>query len=866
MPLITSEVLYDTAKLATDLGYQVLATQLLEHLVKHLPSHVAAHCLLGRTFLELEQWEEAQEHFGYPLLVDPLHLPALKGMGLVEVAQGSKEAESQYLQKAWAFHPYDSETRQLIGKTLEDMPPLTLARILSAASLHEEALPYYEIGCGQGSEELTQQSTLALLLSQALWRAGRTDRARPLLEKLVDENPTWIRAKLILADIALDKRDDATGVALLHDAQALDCSWLIAQQLFDMDERYDSVMLRSLEVPLPETSIVDSSPAVVRYLLGVEPVPEPSDAKEGLIESSRISTGPDWHQKTAGSEAVVPKLSHTATLARTNEVSESEVPVEVSEQGHAVRLILSSRERLVSRYGEGAQGELDAKLGELCEAASRSTGDGVIKVYVDDESSLDEFGVAGVDPSDARQVAGLIEQLDSALRRESKELRSLLIIGGDSVIPFHRLANPADDEDPEVMSDWPYAARDGSPLLAGLAVGRLPDGDPSHPETLLQLVDAVIAHHKALARVGKGKTSRRWLNPVVRLFGSGQDSWNSVGYSAEIWAEASRAVFEIIGDADQLQVSPPLTDYDFLSAYDEIPTLGYFNLHGFGGSPYWYGHGESEHGSPLLPIALTPLSVSWANADAAVIYSEACYGAELQTDSADGSIALNFLASGALGFIGSTAMSYGSLEPPLCGADLLGKYLWEGVIAGLPLGTALLRARSAFIQAAASGQGYLDGEDQKALLSFVLYGDPSLRLPATSPAVELETQSEVACPPLACCSKMKETDAVLLPKDVQQKMQRSLPFLRANGLEGHPLVLCQVDCSGDKCASRECVCAMEGNKAASELMVTSQQRVVSKGTQQLRQVVKVTVNSDGEVMKVVMSRGGTHVDRGNGQR
>jgi len=325
-------------------------------------------------------------------------------------------------------------------------------------------------------------------------------------------------------------------------------------------------------------------------------------------------------------------------------------------------------------------------------------------------------------------------------------------------------------------------------------------------------------------------------------------------------------VFEVIGDSDRLHVSPPLTDYDFLSTYEEIPSLGYFNLHGFRGSPYWYGHGESEHGSPLLPIALTPLSVSWANAEAAVIYSEACYGAELQNEYGDGTIALNFLANGALGFIGSTAMSYGALAPPLSGADLLGKHLWEGVLGGLPIGWALRRARSAFIREMASEHGYLDGEDQKALLSFVLYGDPSLRLALASEAEELETELEVACPPLACCSRMKETDVLPLPEDVRKKVQRSLPFLRKNGLGARPLILCRVNCSGEGCASPQCGCTKEGDGGPTELMVTSQQRVVSKGVQQLRQVVRVTVNADGEVMKVVMSRGGTLGDRGNGQR
>jgi hypothetical protein len=53
---------------------------------------------------------------------------------------------------------------------------------------------------------------------------------------------------------------------------------------------------------------------------------------------------------------------------------------------------------------------------------------------------------------------------------------------------------------------------------------------------------------------------------------------------------------------------------------------------------------------------------------------------------------------------------------------------------------------------------------------------------------------------------------------------------------------------------------MEGHLP--ELIVASQQKVISKGRDQMRHVVKVTVNADGDVLKVVMSRGGTLVDRG----
>jgi hypothetical protein len=48
------------------------------------------------------------------------------------------------------------------------------------------------------------------------------------------------------------------------------------------------------------------------------------------------------------------------------------------------------------------------------------------------------------------------------------------------------------------------------------------------------------------------------------------------------------------------------------------------------------------------------------------------------------------------------------------------KYLVEGQ----PVGTAFLKAKVDFVREMNLRQGYLDGEDQKTLISFVLYGDP----------------------------------------------------------------------------------------------------------------------------------------------
>jgi hypothetical protein len=380
---------------------------------------------------------------------------------------------------------------------------------------------------------------------------------------------------------------------------------------------------------------------------------------------------------------------------------------------------------------------------------------------------------------------------------------------------------------------------------------------------LLGLVDRAIGHHNTASSRYESVSASSWRNPVKRLFGAHRRAWTSVGYTAEIWAEASRAVFDVIGDAKQLQFSPPSTDYDFLTTYEELPTLAYFNLHGFLGSPYWYGHGDSEYGSPLLPVALTPLSVSWSDVEGAVVYSEACYGADLEREYPEGSIALNFLAGGALGFIGCTGMSYGTLTPPLSGADLLGQHVWEGISGGLTTGDALRRARAAFMRTVTDEQGYLDGEDQKALMGFVLYGDPSLSL---RPAVTLsdeEAELDVACPPLACCSRMMDAEALSLPEETREKVKRSLPFLKADGFLAHPLILCRVGCLGEKCGAQSCGCEQESTDRVSELVQASQQHIVSKGEDQLRHVVKVTVDAEGDLVKVLVSRGGTCRHEGN---
>jgi hypothetical protein len=107
-----------------------------------------------------------------------------------------------------------------------------------------------------------------------------------------------------------------------------------------------------------------------------------------------------------------------------------------------------------------------------------------------------------------------------------------------------------------------------------------------------------------------------------------------------------------------------------------------------------------------------------------VVFSEACYGAHIINKSTDQALSLRFLQVGTQAVVGSTCTSYGSISPPLIAADFLGHAFWSFLREGVPAGEALRRAKISLAREMHNRQGYLDGEDQKTLISFVLYGDP----------------------------------------------------------------------------------------------------------------------------------------------
>lgn len=533
-------------------------------------------------------------------------------------------------------------------------------------------------------------------------------------------------------------------------------------------------------------------------------------------------------------------------------VDTPEPPITDDERADPLYLIISSRGRLTKKYGQLGFSQLARDLRELKDAIEGHTDLEAMIVYVDDTPSLASRDIQPVDPTNPWQIKMLVDHLDVCLAKRGQEIRYLLIVGGDSIIPFHRLPNPVADHDADVPSDNPYASRDANYLIPERAVGRLPDGEGEGLGLLHSLIKTSIAAHQ------KPSTQKGLLSSALgALWSRDRDSRDgcSLGYTASIWRKASRAVFQVIGDNHDLRTSPPLTYKEF--QVGDRPHFSYFNLHGVEDGANWYGQRDSLFPAeyPLFPVALRPHDLTTVEHADSVIFTEACYGANILGKDTSSSMALRFLASQALAVIGSTKASYGSIAPPLLGADLMGHSFWEGLQAHLTTGEALKYAKVNLAKQMQDRQDYLDSEDQKTLMSFVLYGDPSLPDAGHQDGEPADSQAPAFCPPLVCGRTAKVRKSPVSKETVakvKKRIEVSLPHMADARVRATPIAFCSEEC-GEQCSLGLKSRATPTVRSAGWAF-TLEKQVSIEGDGTHRQLVRVTVDGSGHVLKMAVSK------------
>ncbi len=524
-----------------------------------------------------------------------------------------------------------------------------------------------------------------------------------------------------------------------------------------------------------------------------------------------------------------------------------------------VHIIITCARPLVEQFGTSGAEKILTLTRLLAETTTKRTGIECLVILPDVSESLAPFHLSAVNCKEATAITSVIKQINSQLHKNNKQIGSTLLIGGDNIVPFHRLPNPTDDHDKDILSDNPYGTDDKNYFVPKWPVGRLPTHSGDNPSILANVIQNTIsAHNEPPLQISFFFKWLRWLIPSWQPEANKQ---HNLGYSADIWRDASLEVFDVIGHRRDLISSPPIEAKSIpIERLSEISDLLYCNLHGLENAPEWFGESISFDGQiPQYPVALRPTDIGHGQAPS-IVFTEACYGANIiMKQSSEDALCLHFLQSGSRAVVGSTRIAYGAVGTPLIGADLVGRFFWHHLRQGLQIGEALRRSRMGLAQTMHSRQGFLDGEDQKALLSFVLYGDPLLRGPGMLPSPTVATPKSM---PLqvsnlqAACAKSHNACAKALGNPEALAQVRAMVSHYLPGMETGEFSVRKphLGCDGH---DHSCLAHHTHSKTISsdlEQFVYSTQRTLDLTNHKQQQYAHATVNKSGKIIKFAVSR------------
>jgi hypothetical protein len=682
--------------------------------------------------------------------------------------------------------------------------------------------------------------------------------------------PDCLQFGLRLAEIEIEFGNEAVAVGLLHQCVSNDAIGQTAMRLWGRDHRYQPLWPGGLEIYFDMPV-----PADVAFQLGWNRLPagefvppifdeelkiadkqadEPTAAPKNEIPAGEQPAGtPDAvkpEPAAPGKEESLKAVEDTfARLAK----QMKKPSVGRSDGRYPVYVIFSTLKGLDAQFGPQTRDILVNEMQQLADYVSKRPGWNSLVFLPDQKESTEKFGITLLaDSQDPWKLKLSLADLDQALAKKGQMIGALLIVGGPEIVPFHHLPNPTDDADKDVPSDNPYGTLDSNYFAPEWPVGRLPGESGKDAGLLLALLRGLNQYHakkaKTLPQLGNLLT---FLLEFLRQL-TATRQLKGYAYTASVWKDSSALVLQGMGEGGDLLVSPPTTTQTLVLDKLQKSALEYFNLHGLPDAAEWYGQKDYKDTAqdPDYPVALSPKNLSKNGSAPQIVYSEACYGGHILEKSEDTSMALKFLAIGTHAVIGSTTIAYGSVTAPLIGADLLGYHFWKFLRDGMTVGEALLQARLTLIKEMNQRQGFLDGEDQKTLISFVLYGDPltgydafhtrskSILRMKTQPVIKtmLDVKPDPAQPVVISQAVMKEIKAIA---------ETYLP-----GLDNPEIRVCERHAQGNGNGPD----AKEGKLPRKAGVVVTVSKSVQVARRTFHQYARITINEKGKMVKLAISR------------
>jgi hypothetical protein len=845
--------------------------------LKRWPGDLELQLLLAETELAQGENELAAKRLKKLIIADPLYARAYEVLSLASGRVGDPNAGAIYSACCYALQ----------GKTpkIEDLPRWLMSMITALRAL-ETGRPRRAIEMGREAVRAEVTIPLPTLIQvRALLASGDDSTAFAMVRSGHERWPGTLYFRLYLAQALLADGQASQAVHHLHQAAAEDNLGRTVQHVLGPDHPYRDLWPEAMTAELSRPV-----PAVVHIAMGENRLPgrSPSPAEGRRIKrpgrgrrAARTSSAGSRKQRPAlptpepweafrGPDPGDAYASFNPDALEQEEGSQGDPALPTAQAGARTRreddrvpayVVLSSRTRISQTFGESEFKHIDEAIERLCSAVRRRGGWRAYKLYIDDPQTLKPFSLSPVDPANAWQIKLRLADLDAAMGRRGEMIGALLIVGGHRIIPYHMLPNPVDDDDDAIPSDNPYTITDDNYLAPEWPLGRLPtDNDP---DLIKDMLDRASRRHLFEARQqGLLARVRDWLlRRFGRVLGANRDA---LGYSASIWRKASMAVFRAIGEPRELITSPPTQAGDLPTVAFRPTRFSYYNLHGLEDEPEWFGQRDPlrDEDFPIeFPIALEPRDVMDGGRAPRLVFSEACYGANVLGKTSETALNLKFMKSGTEAFVGSTKISYGSITPPLIAADLLGRNLWNQVRQGVPIGEALRRAKLELVDEMHARQGYLDGEDQKTLISFVLFGDP-LSTPASGPPRRhrkgvIRHQGRPDIPATACalggeCEIEAPQDGISV-QAARAIVARYLPGMRDSICRIRPQ---QPACSGEghSCPSKQLGTKSTPSPGPSGTLVVTFERRIQEGHRSHAHFARLTVDRGGKMLKLAVSR------------
>ena len=773
--------------------------------VKHYQALALAH--LGKEEQAITLFEGLNE-------LDPYFIDPIKILGELHADDGKKryfKAMSQYL-------------AQENSPEIQSLPwllPLWEARLAFSRGEYEKSTGLVH----QSLIENPPSPIPAILHLQIANKLDNQEMLNNLSEIYQTHWPKCLQINVIkaLSEMALGK--ESAAVERLHWVAANDSSGQVIQRLMGTEHRFQDLWPERMEIyfdlPIPasvtallgwnqlqsgqmytpefktpafggtaSTDQVDEKTQEIRIRHENVIKEKTKDTKPEVIVEEKIKT--DEIDRSEIKSKTKSEQEEWATPEDFEEIQQSfsklakrlkKPDLERSDNRFPMYVILSSKKQLESVYGPNTAEIIDDLLKKLVSMIQQLPEWGALLFYPDDPAQMSQLGLKPTVATDAWQVKLALSDLDESLAKRGEMIGALLIVGGPEILPFHNLPNPTSDNDLEVPSDNPYATIDENYFIPQWPVGRLPgETGPDAGLLLHQIRHLIFQYEKKSknARIGSFNFASI-INWVLKLFanlGRQFDNKQSLGYSAEIWQEASTDVFKTVGKPNALQLSPPIHSGNLLLNQDKAQPLGYFNLHGVSDGPHWYGQKDfsSESTGPDYPIALSPDMFNERMPSPNLVLTEACYGANVLKKQYEEALSLKFLDSGTTSFIGSTCIAYGSVTSPLVAADFLAEKFWQQILHGQPAGYALMQAKLSLAEEMTRLQGFLDGEDQKTILSFILFGDPLAVHDGiqTMPKPVFRIKTHPAVKTISDSDMEPSSDSTHLPKNVNRQVKKTM--------------------------------------------------------------------------------------------